>query len=108
VDFITNTLGERREQPGRINRRDNVEVELNPVDFAPPVPPVQLGSSFPAEQVMLLTLPPGFQGDWHPVPRRQLYFQLSGEIEVAVSAAKLACSEPEPSFLERTCPARAM
>jgi hypothetical protein len=38
-----------------------------------------------AEQVVLLTLPPGFYADWHPAPRRQLFLQLSGQIEVGVS-----------------------
>ena len=64
---------------------EDVEVELKPVDFAPPAPPVQLASPIAAEQVILLTVPPEYHGDWHPVPRRQLYVQLSGEIEVAVS-----------------------
>jgi hypothetical protein len=39
--------------------------------------------------VVLLTLPPGFHGDWHPVPCRQLYLQLSGEIEVRVSDGEI-------------------
>jgi hypothetical protein len=64
---------------------EDVEVELKLVDFAPPAAPAPLSRPIPAEHVILLSLPPGFHGDWHPVPRRQLYFQLSGEIEVAVS-----------------------
>jgi hypothetical protein len=36
---------------------ENVEVELKPVDFAPPAPPAQLASPILAEQVILLILP---------------------------------------------------
>jgi quercetin dioxygenase-like cupin family protein len=64
---------------------EDVEVALKLVDFSPPAPPAQLASPLPAEQVILLSVPPEFHGDWHPVPRRQLYVQLSGKIEVTVS-----------------------
>ena len=68
---------------------EDVDVELKLVEFAPPAPPVQLAAPMPAEQVVLLTVPPGLHGDWHPVPRRQLYIQLSGVIEVGVSDGEI-------------------
>jgi hypothetical protein len=64
---------------------EDVETQFDPVDFAPPAPPVQTAIPMPAEQVVLVTLPPGFYADWHPAPRRQLFLQLSGQIEVGVS-----------------------
>jgi hypothetical protein len=73
---------------------EDVEVVLKPVEFAPPAPPVELATPMPAEHVILLALSPGLYGDWHPVPRRQLYLQLSGEIEVAVSDGEIRVFGP--------------
>ena len=67
----------------------DVEVELKLVEFAPSAPAAEFGAPMPAEGVILLSLPAGFYGDWHQVPRRQLYFQLSGEIEVRVSDGEI-------------------
>jgi len=64
---------------------EDVEVELKPVDVAPPAPPVNLAVPMASERVILMSFPPGFHGDWHPAPRRQLYLQLSGELELRVS-----------------------
>lgn len=54
-------------------------------DYAPPAPPVSVSTALDAESVVLLSSPPGWHGDWHPAPRRQLMFVLSGELEVEVS-----------------------
>jgi hypothetical protein len=55
------------------------------VDFAPPAPPVSVSSVMAAESVTIISSPPGWHGDWHPAPRRQLMFMLSGKLEVEVS-----------------------
>ena len=55
------------------------------VDFAPPAPPISVSTAMAAETVAIISSPPGWHGDWHPVPRRQLMFVLSGEIEVEVT-----------------------
>ena len=60
---------------------DEVEVEFQSVDFAPPAPPVGLSTLTPAVQWGFLTLPVGWEGDWHPTPRRQIFFYLSGEVK---------------------------
>jgi len=64
---------------------EDVEVELTLVDFAPPAPPMNLSAFTPATRFGFLSAPLGWYGDWHPTPRRQIFFQLSGEIEVEVS-----------------------
>jgi uncharacterized cupin superfamily protein len=38
-----------------------------------------------AEGVLFISSPSNWHGDWHPAPRRQFYFPLSGELEVEVS-----------------------
>ena len=64
---------------------DDIEVELTEVDFAPPAPPVNLSSFGPALQYAFCSFPAGWRGDWHPTPRRQFFFFLSGEVAVQVS-----------------------
>ena len=60
---------------------EDVEVELTPRDFAPPAPPLHLSPMVPATGVAFVRFPAGWDGDWHPTPRRQLFFFLAGELE---------------------------
>jgi hypothetical protein len=55
------------------------------VNFAPPAPPISATEFIDAKSVGIISSPPGWHGDWHPAPRRQLMFMLSGELEVQVS-----------------------
>jgi hypothetical protein len=64
---------------------EDVAVELTPVDFAPPAPPLNLAAPMEAERVVLCHAPRAWVGDWHPAPQRQFYVQLSGHLEVEVS-----------------------
>ncbi len=64
---------------------EDVEVELVQADFAPPAPPINVSSFSPAAQYGYISAPPGWHGDWHPTPQRQIMFYLSGEIEAEVS-----------------------
>ncbi len=59
----------------------DVELALAPVDFAPPAPPIRVSAFTPAAAYGFLSSPPGWYGDWHPTPRRQMLFYLAGEIE---------------------------
>jgi len=62
------------------------EMSFQLVDFAPPAPPISVSELFhPAGETFIISSPPGWYGDWHPAPRRQLLFALSGELEVEVS-----------------------
>jgi hypothetical protein len=64
---------------------DEVDVPLQSVAFAPPAGPLDLSAPFAAERAILGSMPVGWDGGWHPAPRRQLYFLLEGELEVQVS-----------------------
>ena len=64
---------------------EEVSVPLAPVDLAPPAPPLHLAAPIPAERLIPAEFPHGWTGTWHPAPRRQFYFQLSGTLEVKVS-----------------------
>ena len=64
---------------------DDVEIELTPTNAAPPAPPINLSSPIPATQFVYYSFPAGYRGEWHPVPHRQIFFILSGEIAGEVS-----------------------
>jgi hypothetical protein len=63
---------------------EEAEEALTAVDFAPPAAPQQVSTLVPASRVGFLSVPPGWFGDWHPVPRRQFLFYLAGEVEIEV------------------------
>ena len=64
---------------------EDVDVALTPMDFAPPAPPIGVSAFAPAAGYGFLRSPPGWAGDWHPAPRRQILFYLAGEIEAETS-----------------------
>ena len=68
---------------------EDVYVEVAPVDFAPPASPLNLAAPLEAERAVLCEFPAEWFGDWHPAPRRQFCFQMSGELEVQVSDGEI-------------------
>jgi hypothetical protein len=64
---------------------EEVEVPMTQVAYAPPAPPFFVSDATPASAVAMTTLPPGWHGNWHPTPRLQWWFQISGELEVRTS-----------------------
>ncbi len=68
---------------------EDVHVEVAPVDFAPPAPPLNLAAPLDAERAVFCEFPAQWLGDWHPAPRRQFYFQMSGELEVQVGDGEI-------------------
>ena len=73
---------------------EDVEVQIREVNFAPPAPPVGLSDFQPAIQWAFFTLPPGWHGDWHPTPRRQIFFYLAGHVEGEVSDGEIRSFGP--------------
>jgi len=68
---------------------EDMEVPFQSVDFAPPAPPLDISVFGRAEQCSLLMAKPGWRGDWHPAPFRQLRFYLSGEVEAETSDGEI-------------------
>jgi hypothetical protein len=64
---------------------EDVNIKLTQTDFAPPAPPLNLSSFNPATQYAFCLFPASWRGDWHPVPKRQIFFVLSGKIKGQVS-----------------------
>lgn len=63
------------------SRTEDIDVEFQPLDFAPPAPPLHLSSIVPASGFAFVRFPAGWVGDWHPTPRRQIFVFLAGELE---------------------------
>jgi hypothetical protein len=64
---------------------EDISFELETLGYAPPAPPLDLSDSIDADRLVLFSMPIGWFGDWHPSPRRQLYFNLSGRLAVEVA-----------------------
>ena len=64
---------------------EDVEVPLAALDFAPPARPMNLSAFAPAARWAFFEIPAGWVGDWHPTPRRQVFFWLAGAVEITVS-----------------------
>jgi hypothetical protein len=63
-----------------------VNVDLEPAEFAPPAPLLHFAALFPATRCGFLCAPPEWDGSIpHPTPRRQLMGNLRGEYEVTAS-----------------------
>ncbi len=73
---------------------EDLDIELQPVAYAPPAPPFGVSEAIPVSNVVLASFRAGWFGDWHPTPRRQLYFCLSGRLEVGVSDGEVRILEP--------------
>ena len=65
---------------------EDVETELQPVDFAPPAAPLNIAPVSPAEQCLWVGGPVGWQGDIpHPAPNRQIFCTMAGVYEITAS-----------------------
>lgn len=79
------------------------EILFKLIDYAPPAPPMSVSESINTEGVSFLSSPSGWVGDFHPAPRRQFIFGLSGEWEVEVSDGEVRRFGPgSVLFLEDT------
>lgn len=65
---------------------EEIVVALAPVDFAPPAPPLHVGTLFAAARCGFVSGPVDWDGQIpHPSPRRQLFCSLQGEYEITAS-----------------------
>jgi len=65
---------------------EDLQMDLAPVDFAPPAAPVNLGQFLPTAHSYYVGVPVGWHDEvTHPSPRRQSYSNLPGEYEVTAS-----------------------
>lgn len=55
-------------------------IPLETVAFAPPAPPMKVSTATDARALVMVELPVGWQGDWHPSPKEQWVICLEGEM----------------------------
>jgi hypothetical protein len=58
----------------------NIELKTN--NYAPPATPLYTSSLQSTKAMVLLELPVGWFGDWHPTPLRQWLILMTGECEL--------------------------
>ena len=70
---------------GNSHLEQNLTLQLEASNFVPPAPPIHLSPLKPATAYAFLSVPMGYFGDWHPSPKRQWVFFISGQMEFEVS-----------------------
>lgn len=79
------------------------EVELTSKDFVPPARHIDVSALQGAVTYGFLRVPSGYVGDWHPSPRRQWLFFLSGAMEFTMTDGTVYTARPgSPMLLEDT------
>lgn len=81
VRVYTDSIGE--------SHFEDLKVDLHEIDFAPPAPPIFTSELNPSSSYGFLSVLPGWKSEWHPAPKRQFMFYLSGIIEAEVSDGEI-------------------
>ena len=78
---------------------EDVSVDLSEVDFAPPAAPLLISGPISTGNMLFCEVPEQWDGSWHPTPRRQYGFGMSGTLEVEVSDGEVRQLHPGEVFL---------
>ena len=81
VRVYTDSIGE--------SHFEDLKIDLNEIDFAPPAPPIFTSDINPSSGYGFISVSPGWKSEWHPAPKRQFMFYLSGTIEAEVSDGEI-------------------
>lgn len=87
------------EPDGQSHMQKGLKIELTSADFVPPAPPIDVSAIEPATTYGFLRVPSGYDGDWHPSPKRQWIFFLSGEMEFEVVDGQVHRAGPGSAML---------
>lgn len=68
---------------------EDLEVELNEIDFAPPAPAIFASDLKPSSSYGFISVLPGWESEWHPAPKKQYIIYLKGMIEAQVSDGEI-------------------
>ena len=81
------------------SRFEQVEVDFRLAEFVPGRPLVGLSERYEATGVAISRVPPDWEGDWHPTPRRQFGVVLSGALDIRTSDGQAHRFTPGGLFL---------
>ena len=70
---------------GNSHLEQDLTLQLEPSNFVPPAPVIHVSELQLATAYAFLSVPADYFGDWHPSPKRQWVFFLSGQMEFEVS-----------------------
>jgi hypothetical protein len=68
---------------------EDVDVPHEVVQVVPGQPAFDVGATIETTVSNLLRIPPTWDGDWHPTPKRWFVVTLSGEIEIMTSDGEI-------------------
>lgn len=86
---------------GNSHLEEGATLRLEPTNFVPPAPAINVSPLKPANAYAFLSVPVGYVGDWHPSPKRQWLFFMSGQMEFEVSDGRRYIGVPGSTvFLE--------
>jgi len=64
---------------------EDMAAEMVPQNVAPPAQPPSFSAMTPATGAAFARFPAGWEGGWHPAPRRQYFLVLTGQCESETS-----------------------
>jgi hypothetical protein len=74
---------------------EDLEIELEPQDFAPPAAPLHIGPFLETATSFWVGVQPGWGGETpHPTPQRQIFCVLRGTFEVTASDGRTRMFPP--------------
>ena len=92
VRFISGPDGVSRIEKG-------LPILFEPRDFVPPSPPIGVSVLAAASGYAFLSVPAGFDGGWHPSPRSQWIFCLSGNMRMEAGDGQVHTTSPGDAVL---------
>lgn len=78
---------------------DEIEVAFSFANFAPPAPPVEVSDRHDAGGFLLVRVPAGWEGAWHPPPVRQIWVGITGTLRVSTSDGETRDIKPGDCWL---------
>lgn len=77
----------------------NLHVPVTQRNFVPPAPAISVSAIQQASGYAFLVVPRAYCGDWHPSPKRQWIFFLSGKMEFETSDGNRYLGQPGAAVL---------
>jgi hypothetical protein len=81
-------------------RFDQVRLPLVVKEYAPPAAPVAVGPAMPVGRCVFMRIPPGWVGEQHPTPHKQLIVCLAGAVRFTGSGGATYILGPGQSLID--------
>jgi hypothetical protein len=81
-------------------RFDQTQLPLTVKEYAPPAAPVTVGEPMQVGRCVFLRMPPGWFGEQHPTPHKQLIVCLSGSVRFTGGGGATHVLRPGESLID--------